>query len=311
MTILRPVLVALAAAGLFVMIPACTVGEPDEAATSESAATSPLPGSSCSTTNEIASRACGLCGKQQAICLPDGHWSTWSPCMGEPVDACTPGTVEDGDACGNCGTMQRRCDDSCRWTAPACTDEGCVPGSVDFTSAGCATGYRRRDCTATCGYTPFGSCQEVEHALRLGAADDSDTTMVVLDWTQRLPRLYGTCPSARLSPTSSPARYVRVDNTSAQPMKVSLRTHSKTGRSLDLILAAYLGAHAPTADERPACIAGVADIKPVDAPPLDDAALVGPRAVRIEAGASIIVYVASWGSDGGVVELEAHVDALL
>jgi alpha-tubulin suppressor-like RCC1 family protein len=116
----------------------------------------PVPGTACKTLDVIASRTCGKCGKQEAICMSGDSglvWSEYGPCEGE-AGTCLPGTTL---ACGNCGTQT--CTQFCGWGA--CTGQpvnSCSPGAIEHTTAGCpTTGTRSRTCSATCTWQSYSA----------------------------------------------------------------------------------------------------------------------------------------------------------
>lgn len=121
----------------------------------------PTPGDTCSAKNQIVSRTCGKCGKQETICesADDAgtlEWSDYGACGGE-LGLCLPGETR---PCGNCGTQT--CTSFCGWGA--CSGQPtnhCTPGSVEFTGAGCATGgLKSRTCDSTCQWGDYsGLCE--------------------------------------------------------------------------------------------------------------------------------------------------------
>ena len=56
--------------------------------------------------------------------------------MGE--GACSPGDIDTGGSCGNCGMQRRSCDATCSWGAWTCDGEGeCAVGAVDEEMQSC------------------------------------------------------------------------------------------------------------------------------------------------------------------------------
>ena len=126
----------------------------------------PDPGDTCTTQDALATRMCGKCGKQQAICQPsDGGlvWSEYGPCAGEAGE-CLPGETR---ACGNCGTQT--CNNYCGWAAcGGQPSQSCSPGSVDFTTAGCPTGgFKSRTCASTCQWETYSLACETPKAVNV------------------------------------------------------------------------------------------------------------------------------------------------
>jgi hypothetical protein len=96
---------------------------------------------------------CGNCGTR--ICDASGQWG---PCSGE--GACAAGTTDTGGgSCGNCGELQRTCDNNCDWGTWECVNEGvCSPGSLD-TGGSCGNGgTEQRTCEPTCVWGAW-SCE--------------------------------------------------------------------------------------------------------------------------------------------------------
>ncbi len=109
-------------------------------------------------------RACSTdCGDGTQACT-DGVWSACDApvtCECPTGSECTPGDVDMGATCGNCGREERRCMPDCRWGAMTCVDQGaCVPGTSDSESRSCpgtcgGTQRRSRMCTASCTWGTF------------------------------------------------------------------------------------------------------------------------------------------------------------
>ncbi|AKV00204.1 BNR repeat domain protein [Labilithrix luteola] len=124
----------------------------------DAAASTPVPGDACTTADEIVSRSCGMCGTEKTICEGAGGSLVWSPygiCKDQRGE-CLPGETR---ACGDCGTQT--CTDGCGWGL--CMNQPvnhCTPGTIDRTNAGCTDGgFRKRTCEATCQWNPYSvSC---------------------------------------------------------------------------------------------------------------------------------------------------------
>jgi hypothetical protein len=117
-----------------------------------------------------ATQACGNCGTQTRACN-NGVWSKWSTCMNEGM--CAPGSMKKcgtggmqtcspacqwgtcggqtctgpmTQACGNCGTQSRTCNNGTWSDWGACMNEGmCAPGA----NQACGTGGMQT-CTSAC-----------------------------------------------------------------------------------------------------------------------------------------------------------------
>lgn len=123
----------------------------------------------------VTSQSCGSCGTQTRDCV-EGEWSDWSECVDDGV--CTPNDVAacgnegsevcggscqwgecggqrctgaDSEACGDCGTRSRTCNNGTWSEWSDCSDEGeCEPDST----RACGTGG-----TQVCGGScTFGEC---------------------------------------------------------------------------------------------------------------------------------------------------------
>ncbi len=128
----------------------------------------PMPGDTCLAKNQIVSRLCGKCGKQETICeaADDAgalEWSDYGTCNGES-GSCLPGETR---PCGNCGTQT--CTSTCGWSACGGQPTNhCTPGSVAFTGAGCPSGgLRSRVCNPTCQWSDYSAACESGPAVEL------------------------------------------------------------------------------------------------------------------------------------------------
>jgi hypothetical protein len=131
----------------------------------------------------VTSQSCGNCGSQTRTCN-NGVWSAWSACMNQgecsPNDSQACGTNgkqtcnnsckwnsctgqsctgEAVEACGNCGTHSRTCNNGVWSTWSTCTGQGaCAPGSVQT----CATTGAQLTCDTKCqwsGTCPNATCE--------------------------------------------------------------------------------------------------------------------------------------------------------
>jgi len=283
----------------------------------------PNPGDACKALDEIFPRTCGACGKQEAICLakPDGTpgvVSDYSPCVGELVDGCIPGTVEN-EACGNCGTRKRTCNAYCAWITAACAGEpvdSCTPTAVDYTSAGCGVGtVRTRTCNAACSWSGFGlSCSALDLKLVVaGTAGDSVSGIYPLRATKADKRLTGTCPNGSFSTTTNhPYVYVELVNPTEQTLTLSAwNTIAKTGGTIIDTLMTWYDSDSPPTDEpgRKACAKGTIDSCPSGLPCGDTkwAGLTGTSAVTIPPFGSVTLMFQSYYAAGGSSPSEGEV----
>jgi hypothetical protein len=289
-------------------------GKPPNDASKDSAVDAgpppPVPGTACTTVDEVRKKACGACGTQSTLCLANGatggKWTDYSPCENELAGGCVPGTVVD-EACGNCGTQKKTCTQYCAFSATACTGQptaACVPGAVDLSNAGCPSGdvFRHRSCQSTCTYENFSmSCDAPPLVVEVGPTPGSVTsTVAVLSQGQMLARMSGTCPNATLTTTvMSPYVYLRVHNPLTRAATVSIYNSLATGGgAFKTVLAAYDGVTNPTDDAtRKACSKGVATYGTVALTGDSKfASLDGTRAVTIAAGATMTIYVSAYNA---------------
>lgn len=232
-------------------------------------------------------------------------WSVYSQCEGELVGGCVPGTVVD-EPCGNCGTSKKSCTKFCVYVAQACLGQpanACVPGSVELQNAGCPSGdvYHQRTCGATCTAPNFSvGCSAPPTTIEVGPTIGSiSSTITVLSESQTLPRFSGTsCPNPTfLATTITPYTYLRVHNPLAKTAKVNIyNSLAPGGVAFKTTLAAYDGVTSPTDETaRKACQkARTYGTTAVTGNSLF-ASLDGTSyGVTIAAGATVSVYVGSY-----------------
>lgn len=280
----------------------------------------PNPGDTCTKNDEIFSRTCGACGKQEALCLA-GKVSDYSPCAGELAGGCVPGATQN-EACGNCGTRKRTCSNFCAWTTGACTGEppsSCTPTANDYTTAGCPAGVvRTRSCTAACTWSGFSaSCEALDFQLVVGAtAGEMVSGIYPLRATKVDKRLTGTCPSGTLSTTTNhPYVYVELVNPTGQTLTLSAWNTIATATSpiIDTLMAWYAGSVATTLagddNARKACAKGVVDSCPSGLPCNDYrwAGLTTTTAITIPPSGSVTLFFGSYYPAGGATASEGDV----
>lgn len=264
----------------------------------------PVPGTACPTNDEVRKKQCGACGSHSTICL-NKKWTEYGACEGEIAGGCIPGTKVT-EACGNCGTLTRTCSNFCAYTSTACAGQpagACTPGGVDLSNAGCADAdtYRSRSCNATCAYSTFSpTCAAPPTIVEVPPTPaTTNSTIVLIDESQVLPRATGTCPNATLSTTiSTPYTYIQVHNPNAKSATVSIyNSLASGGVAFKTMLIAYAGATPPSGDaERKACVklrtsgtsALTGDIK--------FASLDNTYAVTIAPGATVTVFVGAYNA---------------
>lgn len=271
----------------------------------------PDEGAACTNVNEVFTRTCGFCGKQEAICLAgeDGganHVSPYGACTGSVVNGCTPGSTETRP-CGNCGTQVVTCNQYCAFPVSAvCNNQPanhCTPGATEFLSAGCpADKWRQKTCKTDCTWNNVSATCESPPTFVLAppTAGGVNSTIMVLSQSKTTARMFlSDCPggtSATIGPQVTPYTYIEVRNPGTKPVKVSLfHSQAPNGPVIDTIMNTYDGAAIPTTTAaRKACtkngdygttsLTGDADFASID----------GTDAVTIPAGGSIQVYNASY-----------------
>lgn len=290
-------------------------GDAAKDATVDAGKPAPNTGDPCPNANELFSRQCGICGTQEALCLPNpdgpGNLVTdYSDCQNELVGGCAPGT-SDTEACGNCGTRMRTCTKYCAWTTGACMGEppmSCTPTTEDYTTAGCPTAgtMRTRSCGGTCTWTNFSpTCDPLNFQLVVaGTPGDSVSAIYPLRATVAAKRMTGTCPNGSFSTTTNhPYVYVELVNPTETTLTLSAwNTVAQTGGPIiDTLMTWYAGNVKPTDEpSRKACAKGVIDSCPTGLPCGDFkwAGVTGTSAIKIPPMSSSIVFFGSYYAAG-------------
>lgn len=251
------------------------------------------PGEACSKVDAIFTRSCGACGTQSALCFAEdggaGVVSDYGPCSGEVLNGCLAGATEDV-ACGNCGTIKRTCDSTCKWSASACAEPpaACKAGTSEHTTTGCPTvnTYRRRSCGPTCGWSSFTPClapmNETVVDVNAVAAQASTVPVSLTDAQLGKGLPYGhACPAPKLALVDHPYAYIEIRNTTGKKATVTVTTSLAPGNpSLSTQLAGYKVPFVPADDAaRLQCTTG---------------GYTSLNNFVLEAGASSLVYVQSY-----------------
>lgn len=268
----------------------------------------PVPGTACTTVDEVRKKSCGACGNQSTICLVEGSgskWSVYSPCEQELALGCIPGTIVD-EACGNCGTVKKTCTQYCAFTSGTCSGQpasSCVPGNVDLSNAGCgADEFRQKTCQSACTYNNFGACAAPPTTVVVGPTPGSVTsTIAILTADQQLPTISGTfCPTASMSTTkTSPYVYLKVHNPLAKAATVSVyNSLAPGGVAFKTALAAYDGDVEYTDEpSRKVCIKASTFGTTALTGDTKFASLDGTsKNLTIAAGATVSIYVAAFNN---------------
>ena len=239
----------------------------------------PAPvGTVCSPVNSTQSQACGGCGTQDCVCLPDDGgvpvWQAWGACLNEVPDACSPpGAIAFGGPCGRCGTQLSVCQvTTCTWAAQPCNDApdaACYPGSESFAvGLSCDAGGRWSTCQSDCSWGTYGACSLLDggtlssdHLIVPSKAGAKTSGTFMLNGTAPIPMVADfTCPTT-FGP-ATPYGYVQLLNNTAQSAVVSAWHAQATGganlASVGTVMATYVSSLPPLAGDdegRAACAA--------------------------------------------------------
>ena len=220
----------------------------------------PNPGDTCTVVDKVYTKSCGKCGKQEAICLDQGGGtlkvSDYSACAAE-TGVCVPGETTT-EACGNCGTLTKTCNNYCAWTSSTCGGQptnSCSPGATEYASAGCTTAntYRNRTCGTACTWGTFSTaCAEPNNPIKLtlaGTAGGTATGTYTLAATKMGKRgpLY-TCGSSASISTTSDYPYELVELVNSSGKQLTIKVKSATTNSFDVAYAIYPTNLPPTSD---------------------------------------------------------------
>lgn len=275
----------------------------------------PEPGAACAKTDQIFSRGCGACGRQEAICQPDESGalkvSVYSSCHDEIAGGCVPGEAVT-ESCGNCGTHTRTCSKYCAWSVSACKGEpvdSCPAGEVSWTVAGCPTTgtVRSRACSDACTWQSFAACTTPDYAVRVPKALGATSRVIVpLTSASKTKRITGSCGSATLSNENGHAvAWVKVVNDGDKTATLSAWNEAAPGgATINTVLASY--AAQPTTDaELLACEKGAGDSCPASLPCGDPSlgSLTGTSSVVVAPGETKIVGVTAYYPLGTVGEV--------
>lgn len=310
--------------------------EPEDAGQTETGVDAgppaPTPGTACTTIDEIVEKKCGACGKQSTICQVGSEggspkWTEYSPCTGELVGGCIPGTQVQ-EACGMCGMLTKTCTSSCTFTSSACGGQppnACVPGGFDFTNAGCTTTdtFKIRTCQSNCQYDSFGSCVAPPTYVKVPPTPNQvNYTIAKLVSTKTIAKLTGSCPNASISTTLvTPYTYVEVHNDNPKAAVVTIfNSLAPGGTVFKTNLAAYLGTTIPTTEAaRKACAEGVDTLGTTSLTGSSMfSSLDGSYALTIPANGKALVYIAAGNAydpsnptaSTGLVKLNVRTDSL-
>lgn len=281
----------------------------------------PEPGDACTTADQIVSRSCGMCGKQEAICQEVNgklEWSDYGPCEKE-MGVCMPGDTE---SCGNCGT--KTCSNMCTWSI--CTGQptnSCAPGGVRYSKAGCASGgYKNQTCSATCEWGNFSTECVVPTTPNKMTILGTVGNVKSQQWTLQTETISKPNTTCNGTVTSSAVRYipVEVSNTTGKAAEISAyHTKSPTGIEMDTVMWYYNGNSLPMSDDEVgACVGKLEDGCSTAGNACTGTSslnLAGIGKITIPAGGKILVYSGLWSATGnagdGTFVLNLRTDKLL
>lgn len=279
--------------------------KPDAGKEPPKAPPSPEPGDACTTIDQIVSRSCGMCGKQEAICQEVAgklEWSDYGPCEKE-TGVCMPGDTE---ACTNCGT--KTCSNYCQWSICA-GSKTCAPGDVAYSKAGCsAGGYKSKTCSETCDWSAFTNTCDIPTTPNKMTILGTVGGVKSAQWTlqaEAITKPNGSCNGA----SSTSVRYipVEVSNTTGKDAEISaFHTESPTGIEIDTVIWHYNGHSLPmSSDEIGACASKVQDGCAIASNPGESGSpckgagslkLAGLDKITIPKNGKVLIYSALYGA---------------
>lgn len=239
--------------------------------------------------NDVISRRCGKCGTQSALCETGRIVGAYGACTNEKTnaDACLPGEVIVSE-CGFCGYQVKRCDNTCSYTEGACLNQvagGCTKGEVTYLEGICAnpTDVRKQTCSQACvkGTPEPCAARPIDEITVSQTAGMIVTGNFATTGTLKAPLLStGTCPVTESATVQSLYHYVRIKNTGADEVTITVANGIPAGATRPAVtMAAYPAA--PTATiptDRKACAGSVTTTSPEK------------LTIRIPANSSVMVH---------------------
>lgn len=236
----------------------------------------PKPGDMCPAgvqLNDVITRRCGKCGTQSALCDTGRIVGAYGACTNEKTnaDACLPGEVIVSE-CGFCGYQVKRCDNTCSYTEGACLNQvagGCTKGEVTYLEGICAnpTDVRKQTCSQACvkGTPEPCAARPIDEITVSQTAGMTVTGNFATTGTLKAPLLStGTCPVTESATVQSLYHYVRIKNTGADEVTITVANGIPAGATRPAVtMAAYPAA--PTANipaDRKACAGAVTTTSP-------------------------------------------------
>lgn len=130
---------------------ACAIGVEDDLATNERPYDDDALDASVEEASELDASIDGS--------LPDGFPSSDDADIEVGEGGCTPSEIETLGPCGQCGTLERECQDDGSFGDAECKSEGaCVPDTIDSRPCG-NCGTQTRGCTNSCEWEPWSECE--------------------------------------------------------------------------------------------------------------------------------------------------------
>ncbi len=249
----------------------------------------PKTGDTCPTgvmENDVVTRRCGKCGTQNALCEAGRKVGMYGACSGEKTnpDACLPGERLVSD-CGFCGQQVKNCDNTCSYIEGACLNQvanGCPKNEVVYLEGLCTPveNVRRQVCSAACvkGTPEACGARPLDSLTISQTAGATVTGAFATTSNLKLPLLSGGCPASASATISSLYHYVRLTNSGADSVNVTISNGIPAGSTTRpaVTFAVYDGAAIPA--DRTVCTGSVVTSSPERV------------TVNIPAGASIIVH---------------------
>ncbi|MFO0641707.1 MAG: hypothetical protein U0183_20955 [Polyangiaceae bacterium] len=236
--------------------------------------------------NDVISRRCGKCGTQNALCEAGRIVGAYGACSNEKTnaDACLPGEVIVSE-CGFCGYQVKRCDNTCSYTEGACLNQvagGCTKGEITYLEGLCPTqtDVRRQVCSQACVKGSPEACAPrpldvltVSQTAGMTVTGNFATTAQL-----KAPLLnVGTCPVTASSSIQSLYHYVRINNTGADSVNITVTNGIPAGSTRPAVtFATYTGTAIPA--DRLACTGSTTTSSPES------------LTLNIPAGGSVILH---------------------
>ncbi|MBK8214424.1 MAG: hypothetical protein IPK71_11830 [Myxococcales bacterium] len=235
--------------------------------------------------NDVISRRCGKCGTQNALCEAGRIVGAWRLLEREDQRRRVPPGEIIVSECGFCGYQVKRCDNTCSYTEGACLNQvagGCTKGEITYLEGLCPTqtDVRRQVCSQACVKGSPEACAPrpldvltVSQTAGMTVTGNFATTAQL-----KAPLLnVGTCPVTASSTVQSLYHYVRINNTGADSVNITVTNAIPAGSTRPAVtFATYTGTAIPAA--RLACTGSTTTSSPES------------LTLNIPAGGSVILH---------------------